>query len=295
MAEIPTFDDYMRPILVALLRLGGSATIQELYEAVVDEMKLTEEQLSLLHDPERGGQTEAAYRMAWARTYLKKAGFLTNSERGVWALTPRGREQDIDPGRVLDQVRAEYAAGRALVAIDAPGASDGDPVTAGAIPEGDEPIAPETWRQRLTRRLLAMPPAAFERLSQRILRESGFVEVKVTGQSGDGGIDGIGILRLQRVVSFQVLFQCKRYQGTVSPKEIRDFRGAMVGRSDKGLFLTTGSFSRAAQEEATRDGAPPIDLIDGERLADLLKELGLGVQTAMIEKIDVDEGWFDSI
>jgi restriction system protein len=117
----------------------------------------------------------------------------------------------------------------------------------------------------------------------------------VTGRSGDGGIDGIGILRLQRVVSFQVLFQCKRWQGTVGPKEIRDFRGAMVGRSDKGLFLTTGSFSRAAQEEATRDGAPPIDLIDGERLADLLKDLRLGVQTEMIEKVDVNEAWFDSI
>src|SRR6478735_9084575 len=113
MAEIPTFDDYMKPIVVALLRLGGSATIQELYEAVVDEMKLSEDQLSLLHDPDRGGQTEAAYRMAWARTYLKKAGFLTNSERGVWALTAKGREQDIQPGRVVEQVRAEYAASKA--------------------------------------------------------------------------------------------------------------------------------------------------------------------------------------
>jgi restriction system protein len=143
--------------------------------------------------------------------------------------------------------------------------------------------------------LQRISPDAFERLCQRILRESGFIEVRVTGRSGDGGIDGIGILRLQRVVNFQVLFQCKRYQGSVSPKEIRDFRGAMVGRSDKGLFLTTGSFSRAAQEEATRDGAPPIDLIDGERLADLLKDLSLGVQTSMIEKVDVDEAWFDGV
>jgi restriction system protein len=145
------------------------------------------------------------------------------------------------------------------------------------------------------RRLQRLAPDAFERLCQRILRESGFVEVRVTGRSGDGGIDGIGILRMQRVVSFQVLFQCKKYQGTVGSKEIRDFRGAMVGRSDKGLFLTTGSFSRAAQEEATRDGAPPIDLIDGERLTELLKELSLGVQTTMIEKVDVEEAWFDGI
>lgn len=295
MADIPTFDDYMEPMIAALRRLGGSATIHELYEAGVDEMKLTEEQLSLLHDPDKGTQTEAAYRMAGARTWLKKAGVLTNSARGVWTLTPRGREEQVNAELVVDHVRAEYAARKALANAGIPISGADAPALPEAISGVEDPDAPESWRERLTRRLLAMPPDAFERLCQRILRESGFIEVKVTGQSGDGGIDGIGILRLQRVVSFQVLFQCKRYQGSVGPKEIRDFRGAMVGRSDKGLFLTTGSFSRAAQEEATRDGAPPIDLIDGERLADLLKELSLGVQTAMIERVDVDESWFDGI
>jgi len=295
MAEVPTFDQTMLPMIAALRRLGGSATIPELYEAVVDEMKLTDEQLSVLHDPERGDQTEAGYRMAWARTYLKKAGFLSNSERGVWALTPQGREEDVDPDKVLEHVRAEYAEKRAANA----GGSDTASVTPNTpsaspelIPEDD---APASWRQQLIRKLQSMSSDAFERLSQRILRESGFIEVRVTGRSGDGGIDGIGILRLQRVVSFQVLFQCKKWKGTVGAKEIRDFRGAMVGRSDKGLLLTTGSFTRGAQEEATRDGAPPIDLIDGERLAELLKELKLGVRTEMIEKVDVDEVWFDGI
>ena len=295
MADIPTFDDYMEPMIAALRRLGGSATIHELYEAVVDEMKLTEEQLSLLHDPDKGTQTEAAYRMAWARTWLKKAGILTNSARGVWTLTPRGREEHVNAELVVDHVRAEYAARKSLADASIPIGGADAPALPEAVPDVDDPDAPESWRERLTRRLMAMPPDAFERLCQRVLRESGFIEVKVTGQSGDGGIDGIGILRLQRIVSFQVLFQCKRYQGSVGPKEIRDFRGAMVGRSDKGLFLTTGSFTRAAQEEATRDGAPPIDLIDGERLADLLKELGLGVRASMIEKVDVDESWFDGI
>jgi len=295
MARVPTFHEYMRPMIAALRRLGGSATIPELYEAIVDEMGLTEEQLSVLHDPERGDQTEAAYRMAWARTYLKKAGFLTNSERGVWALSPAGRETEVEPDRVVEQVRAEYSARRAASAETDAAEAPGAELPVELIPEAEAPDAPGSWRQRLTRKLLSISPDAFERLCQRILRESGFVEVRVTGRSGDGGIDGIGILRLQRVVSFQVLFQCKRWQGTVGPKEIRDFRGAMVGRSDKGLFLTTGAFTRAAQEEATRDGAPPIDLIDGERLAELLKELHLGVQTEMIEKVDVDEAWFDGI
>lgn len=288
--DVPKFDAYMRPIVSALGKLGGSASIGELYEAVVKEMGLTDEQLAVLHDPERGEQTEAAYRMAWARTWLKKAGFLENSSRGVWALTAKGREQQVDPDQVVDFVRADYTAKK--LATEA--ATDGVVVEL-VPPDAAEPDAPADWRGRLLRRLQALPPDAFERLCQRILRESGFVEVSVTGKTGDGGIDGIGILRMQRVVSFRVLFQCKRYQGSVGPGEIRDFRGAMVGRSDKGLFLTTGTFSRASQEEATRDGAPPIDLIDGERLADLLKELSLGVQTTMIEKVDVDEAWFDGI
>jgi len=237
MAYVPTFDEYMQPMIAALRRLGGSATIPELYEAVVDEMKLSDDQLSVLHDPERGDQTEAGYRMAWARTYLKKAGYPSNSERGVWALTPQGREQEVAPDKVIEQVRGEYATKRAAAAptnlVDSvpPNAADG---ALEMISEEDEPDAPATWKQQLNRKLLSMSADAFERLCQRILRESGFVEVKVTGRTGDGGI-------------------------------------------------------------ATRDGAPPIDLIDGERLAELLKDLRLGVRTEMIEKVDVEAGWFDGI
>lgn len=135
-------------------------------------------------------------------------------------------------------------------------------------------------------------PAAFERLVKRLLRESGFVHVEVTGRSGDGGIDGKGIARLSGLLSFHVNFQCKRYQGTVSASHIRDFRGAMVGRADKGLFITTGTFTRDAIREATRDGAPPIDLIDGDQLADKLKELKLGIKTEVVEKVAIDESWF---
>jgi restriction system protein len=212
MGEVPTFDEYMKPIVAALRRLGGSATINELYEAVVDEAKLSDEQLAVLHDPERGDQTEAAYRMAWARTWLKKAGFLENSSRGVWALTPKGREQEVDPDQVVADVRAAYAAREATAA---PAELPGIALAPEVISDVAEPDAPADWHGRLMRRLQRLAPDAFERLCQRILRESGFVEVRVTGRSGDGGIDGIGILRMQRVVSFQVLFQCKKYQGTV--------------------------------------------------------------------------------
>ena len=139
-----------------------------------------------------------------------------------------------------------------------------------------------------------MKPDAFERLAQRILREAGFVKVEVTGRSGDGGIDGIGVLRVN-LLSFQVLFQCKRYQGSVGSGAVRDFRGAMVGRSDKGLIITTGTFSGDAKKEATRDGAPPIELIEGDSLCDLLKSLKLGVATEMVERIIVDADWLSRV
>lgn len=152
-----------------------------------------------------------------------------------------------------------------------------------------------SWQERLLDTLTAMDPGAFERLCQRMLWESGFIEVEVTGRSGDGGIDGYGIIRMGGLISFPVLFQCKRYRGNVAASVVRDFRGAMQGRSDKGLLITTGGFTRDAKAEATRDGAPPIDLIDGALLAEKLKELGLGVTTEMVEQVTVDAAFFEGI
>ena len=152
----------------------------------------------------------------------------------------------------------------------------------------------ESWREKLLSILQGVSPDAFERLAQRLLRESGFVNVEVKGRAGDGGIDGIGVLRI-RLLSFQVLFQCKRYKGSVPAKDIRDFRGAMIGRTDKGLFITTGRFTPDARREATRDGAPPIDLVDGEQLCDLLKELKIGVKSEVVEKIEILPDVFKAI
>ena len=140
-----------------------------------------------------------------------------------------------------------------------------------------------------------MDPTAFERLCQRLLRESGFIEVEVTQRAGDGGIDGHGTIRIGGLISFNVLFQSKRYTGNIGPTTVRDFRGAMIGRADKGLIITTGGFTREARKEATRDGAPPIDLIDGELLVDKLKELRLGVRMKMVEEVEVDVDWFSTI
>jgi restriction system protein len=151
------------------------------------------------------------------------------------------------------------------------------------------------WKSKALEVLFSISPSAFERLAQRVLRESGFTQVEVTGRVGDGGIDGKGIVRISGFLSFHVIFQCKRYKKSVGPSEIRDFRGAMQGRADKGLFITTGSFTREAVREATRDGAPPIDLIDGEILCDKLKELKLGITTKLVESVEIEFEWFKTL
>lgn len=278
--QVPTFDALMNPVLKALKRLGGSGTIQEIDATASEIAGLTDEQLEVLHNPEKGGQTEVEYRLAWTRTYLKKYGLLENSARGVWALTPKGRETErVNPRSVVRQVQEQMRQAREA-----------------AIEEEKEPseAVPEmTWREELLETLLEMDPGAFERLTMRLLRECGFVQVEVLGRSGDGGIDGKGIMRLGGLLSFHVIFQCKRYRGTVGAGHIRDFRGAMVGRADKGLLITTGNFSRDATREATRDGAPAIDLIDGDQLVEKLKALELGVCTKKVEveEVTVDRDW----
>jgi len=138
----------------------------------------------------------------------------------------------------------------------------------------------------------ALSGSAFERFCQRLLRESGFQEVSITGRSGDGGIDGIGILQVNALVSFKVLFQCKRYVGSVTVAHVRDFRGAMAGRADKGIIITTGSFTAEARKEAVRDGVPPIELVDGEKLIGMLEQLELGLKPQTTYTID--PGFFES-
>ncbi len=280
MTKVPTYDQLMNPTIRALKDLGGSGTIEEIYRKVTEQIDLTDEQLELLHNPEKGSQTEIEYRLAWSRTYLKKYGILENSSRGVWALTPKGNKTDrVNPGVVkrfvLDSLKQRQTA---------------------TSEQLEEPDDATTWRDTLLETLLTMRPDAFERLVQRLLRESGFTQVEVTGKSGDGGIDGKGIMRLGGLLSFHVIFQCKRYRGSVGSSQVRDFRGAMIGRADKGLLITTGNFTKDAVKEATRDGAPAIDLIDGDMLITKLQELELGVKTTLVqvEQIEIDVDWFQS-
>jgi restriction system protein len=280
--EVPQFDELMDPTLQALKRLGGSASIDELVPEIVRLMGLPQEVADVPHGTT--GRTELEYRSAWARTYLRKAGLLENSERGIWALTPLGSQATTVDGRKLARdVARQFQSERAEA-----GESD-EPAVA------DEGEAAISWQDKLLSILQAMDPIAFERLCQRILRESGFIEVEVTKRSGDGGIDGFGTIRLGGLISFNVLFQSKRHKANIGPDTVRDFRGAMVGRADKGLIISTGGFTLEARREATRDGAPPIDLIDGRLLAEKLKDLKLGIRTNLVEHVEVLEEWFRSI
>ncbi len=223
------------------------------------------------------------WRCAWARTYLKFAETIDNTERGVWAITPVGRS--IGPDKMREIMNECHRAARLRRQQREP-----DPTQISK----DEDELGISWDDELLEVLRSMSPDAFERLAQRVLRESNFSKVEVTGRSGDGGIDGAGVLNMG-LISFQVLFQCKRYKDSVGAGAIRDFRGAMVGRTDKGLFITTGRFTPDAGREATRDGAPPIDLIDGQQLCNILKKLKLGIGTKLVEEVEIDRSFFESI
>jgi restriction system protein len=255
-------------------------------EAVASAVGLTDEERALPHGD--GPGTEFSYRLAWARTYLKKGGALDNSARGVWHLTPAGQEMsDEQIKEIKSQVQQQNRLARIAASTESESDEDQDEAEIAAA-------AALSWKERLLEILLSLEPSAFERLCQRVLRESGFVKVEVTGRSGDGGIDGTGVLRLN-LLSFQVLFQSKRYRGSVGPSTVRDFRGAMVGRADKGLIITTGTFTTDARKEATRDGAPAIDLVDGDALCDLLKSLRIGVKVEVVEAVSVDPGSLSSL
>jgi len=273
---VPKYDDLFNPLLAALHNLGSSASIAELEQSVAQLLKLTEADLGQPHD---GNRTKFSYNLAWARTYLKRFGLIENSARGVWALTSEGQKtSSVSKEAVKKLVQEEDRRNRGKV-------------------DSQEAEEPEEigWEADALAALKRMPPDAFERLCQRVLRESGFIQVEVTGKSGDGGIDGRGVVKLGAILSFHVHFQCKRYKDTVSASVIRDFRGAMVGRADKGIILTTGTFTREAKAEALRDGAPPLDLIDGDEFVQMLKfyQLGITVKEKVIEEVTVASSWFE--
>ena len=220
-SAVPAYNEMMHELFQAMHELGGSGTIAEIDDQTIEILNLPTEIQEIMHGD--SSKTEVEYRLAWTRSYMKKVGILENSSRGVWSLTAKGRElEEIDPDEIVRQVQK-------MTALKKKNAStanfeDGDPENDGV----DTPEEIQSWREKLKNVLLNLKPDSFERLTQRLLRESGFTQVKVTGKTGDGGIDGTGIVKLNGIISFHMLFQCKRYTGSVAAREIRDFRGAML-------------------------------------------------------------------
>ena len=280
-AKGPEFIRFFRPILTLLLESGGSGTPAEIVDRSIEIANISEAEQEAVN---KNGQSRIKNQVHWARQYLVWDGYLDSSGRGIWSLTEKGKSVDIKNLNPLELFK-NVQKNRAKIKLP----------TSSEISSTEEPITDEmelqNHRPRLLELIRSLTPNGFERLSQRLLRESGFQHVTVTGKTGDGGIDGIGILQVNPFVSFNVLFQCKRYQRTVTPSHVRDFRGAMMGRADKGIIITTGTFTLEAKKEARRDGVPAIELVDGDSLVDMFERLEMGLIPK--QTYDIDERFFE--
>lgn len=280
------FVRWFAPLLQALKDLGGSAAPREALERIAEIEKVPE---SLRNEILSSGQERFYNQVHWARQYLVWEGLIDSGKRGVWSLTPKGVATQLDASSArqifLEQVRKRAVIRKpSVAAVDsAPDSSDQPEDT----PQADEDASLESF----LRVVKDLSPNGFERLSMRLLREAGFERVSVTGRSNDGGIDGVGVLQLNDLVSFNVVFQCKKWEGSVPPKEIRDLRGAMAGRAEKGIFLTTSTFTSNARAEAERAGAAPIELVDGEKLFEMFKRYELGLKPRTV--FDIDLSFFE--
>lgn len=281
----PEFLRFVPPIVDTLKELGSSGTAGEVADRVIERLKISEKAQEATTS---NGQSRVRNQIGWARFYLVKAGLVDASQRGVWTLTEAGRAAALDADAVLALFKAVH---KQFPRKDATETSATTPADDEEESEAPEPEA-EDYRAKLLAVLRSLPPAGFERICQRLLRENGFQQVVVTGRAGDGGIDGHGVLEINPLVTFKVLFQCKRYgDRPVTPSQVRDFRGAMQGRADKGLILTTGGFTSEARKEATRDGVPPIELVDSEKLISMFARAELGLRP--IQTFEVEDHFFD--
>lgn len=290
--RVPRYGDLIGPTFNALKQLGGSGNNDEILTQIIADLQISDEVVDIPHKGHES-MTELAYQAAWARTYLRSYGVIENASRSVWAISSAyAKAESVDAKEIVAEVVRKNAAKRNNGNAGDSGKTDNTNDT----PEDDGIETPDEvkeWRVRLAEILQNMNPYGFERLAQRILRSCGFTEVKVTKASGDGGIDGTGKLRINGVFSFNVAFQCKRYKGAVGAPEVRDFRGSLTKATEKAVLITTGTFTKAAREEASNQGKDQIDLIDGEELIDLIVQNKIGVAEEVIYKID--ENFFSNI
>lgn len=272
------FVKWFGPVLDALRQLGGAGKPKEVVEQIAKNLNLPDR---VLEETMKSGILRFQNQVAWARQYLVWEGYLDDNTRGVWTLTPLGYKTHLDENKAR-QIFLKW--------VDIHQKARKEKSEKQIIEEQEEEkleVIERAYIPTLLEVLQSISPKGFEDICKRLLREHGFEDVEVTGKSHDGGIDGYGTLELNPFVSIKVLFQCKRYKGTVSRAQVGDFRNAMIGRAEKGIILTTGTFSEDAKREASRDGAPPIELINGEKLVELFESKQLGVKPKTVYEVDL--------
>lgn len=267
------FVKWFGPLLDALRDLGYSGKPKEVTNKIAENEKLDDK---TLESTLKSGIKRFENQVAWARQYLTWEGLLDSTTRGTWTLTEKGKSTYLD----YDQAHTLFLK---WVEIHQKARKNKTKIT--NLPEEEQEEVDMNAETNLLDVLQSLSPSGFENVCKELLREHGFENVIVTGRSHDGGIDGYGILEINPFVSFKVLFQCKRYKGTVSRAQIGDFRNAVMGRGDKGIMLTTGTFSKDAEREASRDGVLAIELIDGEKLVKMFEKVELGVKPKVIYEV----------
>lgn len=285
------FIKWMGPILDALRTLGGSGTPKEVTEKIIAEQKVSEKVLS---EKISSGMSRFQNQVYWGRQYLVWENLLESTKKGIWKLSEQGYTTHLtedESHKIFLKWVGIYSERRKQKEII--GNKPVDSVSVIEEIDIDETTnAKADYKQELLATLRNMKPLNFEKFSLLLLRENDFEELKLTGGSKDDGIDGSGVLRINPVVSFRVLFQCKRYaeNNKVARTQIADFRNAMLGRAEKGIFITTGFFTKEAQVEATRDGATAIELVDADKLVAMIEKTELGLRP--ITTYEVDHNFF---
>lgn len=284
------FIKWFGPLIEALRDLGDSGRPREVSDRIAKNLNLPD---SVLDETLKSGGSKFHNQVAWARQYLVWEGYLDASKHGTWKLTEKGRS--VGPISE-DDAHKIFLKWVAINQENRKGKLEGEKNESKLSINLDE-LTPENLplneEVRLLDVLRSLSPVGFEKVCRELLRESGFENVEITGGSADGGIDGFGTLEINPFVSFKVLFQCKRYKegNTVSRAQVGDFRNAMIGRAEKGIIITTSTFSNAAIQEAHRDGAPKVELVDGSMLVKMFEKVELGVIKRQV--YDVDMAYFE--
>lgn len=298
--SIPKYDEMYQEFLNCLSD-GRQHQIKEVRDYLAEKFSLSpEERKELLLS---GGQPIFNNRVGWTMTYLKKAGLIQNTSRGVYSITEEGRRTlkerktiDADYLRQFDSFR-EFLSGETQGRETRSSSS----IEAGKTPQDtlDEAFHKinATLCDDLLSEILKRSPAFFERLVVKLLMKmgyGGFVENAgiVLGQTGDEGIDGV--VREDKLGFSLIYIQAKRWDrdATVGRPEVQKFVGALAGQgATKGLFITTAKFTKEARQYAEKQHTTKIILVDGRELTNLMVEYGVGVSEEakyVIKRIDSD-------